>query len=177
MSTETDSGPDVQDVAVTTRRYREAVEARDAEGVVATLSEDAVLRSPISSLARFEGRAAIGDVLRVVFEQISEPTGVTEMGDGDEERAVIIRSRVRGEDLEEAVWLRFDERGLIRELTMFIRPVPALTALMAAIGPPLAARHSRTRGAIAAAMTRPLAALTRHGDPIALRLAGVDRRE
>lgn len=176
MSTETThSGPTAQDPAVTTRRYRAATEALDAEGVAQTLAEDAVMRSPISSLARFEGRAAIRDVLSVVFAEISDPVGVTEIGDGSDERVLIVRSHVRGEDLEEAVWLRFDQQGLIRELTLFIRPAPALTALMAAIGPPLAARQSRIRGAIATAMTRPLAALVHHGDPLAIRLAGVRR--
>ena len=173
MSTETRAAHDLD---VTTQRYRAAVERRDVEGVVGVLSEDAVMYSPISALARFEGPAAIREVLGVVFERITAPSCVAEIGGGSDQRALVVRSTVRGVEMEEAVWLRFDADGLINELTLFIRPAAALTALMAAIGPPLAARQSLGGGIVAAAMTRPLAALVRHGDPLAVRLAGVGRR-
>ena len=176
MSTQTDSRREEQDVATTVREYRAAVETQDVDRLIATLAEDVVMRSPISSLAQLEGHAAIRDVLSVVFAQIADPRFVAELGTGDHERSLFLRSRVGSQKLEEAVWLRFDEHGLISELTLFIRPVAALTALMAAIGPPLAARHSRTRATIAAAMTRPIAALMRQGDPLALRLTGIRRK-
>ncbi len=176
MSTETQHVETVQGPAETTRRYCAAVVAGDADGVAATMAAGAVMRSPISSLARFEGREAIREVLGVVLAAVSETRYVSEIVGENGERALIAQARVGGEDFEEAVWLRFDERGLISEVTLFIRPLAGLTALMAAIGPPLAARHSRARELAAAAMTRPLAALTHHGDPLAVRIAGVGHR-
>jgi len=173
MSTETE----VQGVAETVRRYRAAVEARDADGVAAVMSEDGILRSPISARAQLQGRDAIRELLEIVFSQIEPPQVISEIGDGDAERCLIVGSRVRKESFEESVWMRFDDHGLICELTLFVRPAPGLLALMAAIGPPLAARQSRANALAAAAMTRPLAALLHHGDPIAVRLAGVGDRQ
>ena len=175
MSTETRRHETAQDPAETTRRYCAAVVAGDADGVAATMAEGAVMRSPISTLARFEGREVIREVLAIVLAEVSETRYVSEIAGDNGERTLIAQAHVGGEDFQEAIWLRFDERGLIDEVTLFIRPLAGLTALMAAIGPPLAARHSRARAAAATAMTRPLAALTRHGDPLAVRIAGVGR--
>jgi len=176
MSTEAKVEPAVDSTAETMMRYREAVQARDADRVAALLSTDAVLRSPITALVQLEGRETIRELLQIVFAQVEPNEVIAELASGEDERMLIVRSSVRGEPFEEAVWLRFDEQGLIAELTVFIRPAPALLAFMAAIGPPLAARRSRAAGMAAAAMTRPLAALMHHGDPLAVRLAGVQRR-
>jgi len=40
--------------------------------------------------------------------------------------------------LEEAQLLRLDSAGLIREITLFLRPLPALTGLVSTLGPALA---------------------------------------
>jgi hypothetical protein len=171
MSTETP----VHDAAATVRRYREAEEARDAEGIAACMCPEGILRSPISARAQLQGRETIRELLEIVFARIEPPQVVSEIGEGSDQRVLIVRSRVGNEDFEESVWMRFDD-GLIAELTLFIRPAPALVAFMAAIGPPLAARRSRANAVAAAAMTRPLAAMLHHGDPVAVRLAGVADR-
>jgi hypothetical protein len=54
---------------------------------------------------------------------------------------------------EEAQLLRLDDTAHIREITLFGRPMPALTALMITLGPKLARRQGR----------RGLAALLRAG--------------
>ena len=165
----------VVDPALTTRRYRAAVEGRDAAGVMGTLAADGVLRSPISSLALLQGRAEILQVIEVVMDNVSDVVCLAELTGEDGDRALVVQGRIAGLAFEETAWLRFDEQGLISQLTLFIRPLAALTAFTAAIGPALAARHSRTRALLATATTRPLAALTRQGDPVALRLTGTRR--
>ena len=166
------------DRSATVTRYREAVERLDVEGLLATLAQDADLHSPISDRALLRGRAAIRDVLVPVYENLEDARVLDEVASADGRLHVLyLQTHLRGgQPLEESVWLHLDEQGLVDELTLFIRPLSALTALMASIGPPLAARHGRLRALIVTAVTRPLAALTRHGDPLALRLTGTPRR-
>src|SRR5437870_483814 len=50
--------------SATTRRFREAAEARDIESLLATLAEHVVLRSPITDRVTFRGRAQLRELLR-----------------------------------------------------------------------------------------------------------------
>jgi hypothetical protein len=61
-------------------------------------------------------------------------------------------------------------------MTMFFRPLPGLTALTARLTPRLAAQQGRARSLALAAMTRPVAALTRAGDALGVRLVQPRRR-
>jgi hypothetical protein len=84
----------------------------------------------------------------------------------------IFRARLRGgAELEGTDLMRLDEDGKIREMTVFIRPLPGLAAFAAALGPRVARRRGRARGALLALMARPLAAVIRSGDGIGTRLA------
>jgi hypothetical protein len=77
---------------------------------------------------------------------------------------LVFRARVNGRPLEGTDIMRLDEQGRIRELNVFVRPLPALTALAAALAPRLARSTGRVRSATVAGMTRPLAAITRLAD-------------
>ncbi len=103
-------------------------------------------------------------MLAAAFEVISDIRYHTEVGD-DVTRALFYRGRCGREQFEEAQLLRFDRDGLITELTLFGRPVPGVTAVMAAIGPALLRRQGRPAMARAVgAATKPLAAMTRLGE-------------
>jgi hypothetical protein len=67
------------------------------------------------------------------------------------------------------VWL--DDDGLIERLELYVRPLPGLTAMAAALGPRVAARHSRPRALVVRAMMAPLALMTRRGEGLGARLA------
>ena len=86
-----------------------------------------------------------------------------EFGEGGM-RALIFRARVKGQSLEATDILRMDERGRVSEIRVFIRPLPGLTALTAALAPRLARETGRVRSAAVAGMVRPVAAITRLGD-------------
>ena len=167
--------PRPPDTAATTQRYCAAMLSDDLDELASALASNCVLRSPISPAATFEGRAAICDLMAIVLTVISEIQYLHETGD-HQQRVLFASARVGRETFEEVVWLRFDQQALISELTLLIRPLPGLTALTAALATAMATRQSRLRGIAAGALTRPLAAATRAGDPIALRLAGVPRR-
>ncbi len=149
--------------------YRAAIDARDAAAVADACAPEVVFNSPITSTVRFEGREEFAELVRTVFEVYDDVRCVDEFESGDV-RVVRLHARIGPQELDEVQLLRLDRHGRVREITMFARPLPALTTLTAALGPRLARRRSRLRGALLAVMTRPLAAMTRMGDRTGARL-------
>jgi hypothetical protein len=92
-------------------------------------------------------------------------------------RAVFFNGRCGREDFEEAPLLRFNNDGLIEELTMFGRPLPGVTAVMAAIGPVMLKRRQQPiRARLISAAIAPLVLLTRPGEKRRVPLADPNRR-
>jgi hypothetical protein len=118
--------------------FRKAVEAGDLDEMMAQFAEDAVLHSPVT-FKPFEGKAAIRQLLTILFETFQDFRYTDELEAEDGTRALIFRSRVGDRDLQGLDLIRFDESGLIRDLTVMIRPRSAIEALLAAVGPRLAA--------------------------------------
>jgi hypothetical protein len=148
----------------TIERWRQAGEERDAEAAAKCLSDDVVLVSPLTEQFEFHGRDAVRELLTVAFTAI-EGIEYRTQSEGDGTWALSYTARVRGLALEEAQLLRLDDHGLIREITLFVRPLPAATALMSALGPEIARRQGRRGLArFLAANTAPLHAMVRFGD-------------
>jgi len=118
--------------------FRSAVEAGDLEGMMARFAEKAVLHSPVT-FTPFEGRAAIQQLLTILFEVFQDFKYTDELKAEDGTAALIFRARVGDRDLQGLDLIRFDESGLIRDLTVMIRPRSAIEALLAEVGPRLAA--------------------------------------
>jgi SnoaL-like domain len=156
--------------AITTSAYRAALDAHDPEALAAACTPDVVFNSPITSSIRFEGAGELADLFRNVLQVYDEFRCVGELGD-DETRVVHLQARIGSQQLDEMQILRLDGWDKVREITMFVRPLPGLTTLAAGIGPRLARRRSRWRAALMAAFTRPLALMTRMGDKPVSRLA------
>ena len=142
---------------------RVAMEARDLEGVAEALAPDVVLHSPITSSFRFVGRDEVTALLGIVRELLEDLHYFEDFGEGDT-HLLAFRARVNGQRLEGTDVMRLDEQGRVRELRVFIRPLPGLTALTAALAPRLASKTGPARSATVAGMTRPLAAITRLAD-------------
>ena len=106
--------------------FRLAVEAKDLEAAKATLGEDVVLHSPIL-FRGFEGREIVTGVLTHVAATLEDFRYTDELAD---ERTVVLRfkARVGDRELEGIDFLELDEQGLVKELTVFMRPMSALTA-------------------------------------------------
>ena len=144
--------------------WKQAFEAGDAAAAVRCSSDDVVMISPLTARYRFTGRAQLLDVLAAAFEVISDVSFHTDVGEGAT-RALFYRAQVGNIALEECQLLRLDDAQRIAELTVFGRPLPALTAVLAGIGPRLLRRQGHGRMApIAGAAVAPLAALTRLGE-------------
>jgi hypothetical protein len=145
-------------------RWKEAVERGDAAAATACLSEDVVLISPLTARFRFKGQAQLNDVMVAALEVISDIRYHTDVGDSGT-RALFYTGRVGDIDVEEAQLLRLDPEGRIREITLFGRPLPALTAVMAGMGPRLLRRQGKANLApVVTAAIAPLAFLTKLGE-------------
>jgi ketosteroid isomerase-like protein len=144
--------------------WRAAGERGDAMAAAACMAPDVTVISPLTAQFRFHGRDQARDMLSAAFEVISDIRFHTETGDANT-RALFYHAHAGNQALEEAQLLRLDAAGQIAELTLFGRPLPGLTAVMAQIGPRLLQRQNRsTLARVIALATAPLAAMTRLGE-------------
>lgn len=155
----------------TVRRMKAAVEAADLDSFMETLSSEIALRSPISARAEFHGTIEMRRLMRAVFDTIEDIRYFEDLGD-DQTRAVFYRGRIGPQTIEESGLLRFDDDGLIEEITLWIRPMPGVTRLAATLAPRLARERSRPAAGLVAAATKPLAWLTAIGDRLLVGLIG-----
>ena len=105
--------------------FRRAAEAKDLERMVATLREDVVLHSPVL-FRGFEGREAVAAVLTHVAATLEDLTYTDELSEGGTV-ALRFKATVGDRELEGIDFLELDEEGRVAELTVFMRPLSALT--------------------------------------------------
>ena len=157
--------PDTSHSAATTiAHWRAAAESADADAALACLSPDIVLTSPLTDQFRLEGTDQLRDFLTSAFTAVKGIRFHTQIGQ-DNSYALAYRARVGSQPFEEAQLLLLDDKARIREITLFGRPMPALTALMITLGPELARRQGR-RGlaALMRASATPVHAMVTFGD-------------
>jgi hypothetical protein len=118
--------------------FRRAAETKDLELMRETLREDVVLHSPIL-FRGFEGRDVVLVVLGHVIEVLEDFRYVDEAA---EDNAVFLRFKamVGDRELEGVDFLELDEEGRAAELTVFMRPLSALTRFNERMGERLAAQ-------------------------------------
>ncbi|GAA2542923.1 hypothetical protein GCM10010435_08440 [Winogradskya consettensis] len=161
---DTGTAPDGTSTRDSIQSWRLADEHGDAQAAAGCLAPGVVLISPLTAAFRFEGVAQVTDVLASAFEVIHDIRYHTQTGGGDT-WALFYHGRTRREAIEEAQLIRLDDDGLIREITLFGRPLPALTDVLAGIGPPLLRRQRQPALArLVGFATAPLNALTRLGE-------------
>jgi hypothetical protein len=128
--------------------FRRAIEAKSLDALIAVFREDAVLHSPIT-FQPFEGKAAIRRVLAIIFEVFEDFRYTDELDAADGRTKILVfRTRVghRGpdgvvkhRDAEGIDLVRFDEAGMVRDLTVMVRPRSSLEMLLAEVQPRLMA--------------------------------------
>jgi hypothetical protein len=153
-----------------TAALRAAAERHDADAFIAALAPDVVLRSPITMSFAFQGHAQLRPLMEDVFSVVSDIRYTADVGD-DRHRVLRAEARVGGQQIVESVVVTLDDDGLVSELELFVRPMPGLVALAAALGPRLARRRGRVRAAAVRAMIGPLAVMTGRGERLAAKLA------
>lgn len=105
--------------------FRRAAEAKDLELLTETLREDVVLHSPIL-FRGFEGREIVSLVLTQVAATLEDLTYTDELVEGDTV-ALRFKANVGDRELEGIDFLELDADGRVAELTVFMRPLSALT--------------------------------------------------
>ena len=148
---------------------RVAMEARDHRAVVEAFAENAVIRSPFTDNLTFEGRHQIDELVAVILEVLEDLTYTDELH-GDRAAVLIGHARVDGLGIQFCDYLKLRGDGLVDEMTVFFRPLPATTAAMRRIGDGLGRRKSKFRGQLISTMTAPLALIARTGDRLGVQL-------
>jgi hypothetical protein len=106
--------------------FRQAAEAKDLDLLAETLREDVELHSPIL-FRGFEGREIVSQVLTHVAATLEDLTYVDELHEGDTV-ALRFKAHVGDRELEGIDFLELDDKGRVAVLTVFMRPMSALTA-------------------------------------------------
>jgi hypothetical protein len=106
--------------------FRRAAEAKDLELLTETLREDVELHSPIL-FRGFEGREMVIGVLTHVAATLEDLTYVDELREG-KSVALRFKAMVGDRELEGIDFLELDDDGRVAVLTVFMRPMSALTA-------------------------------------------------
>ena len=105
--------------------FRRAAEAKDLELMSKTLRDDVVLHSPIL-FRGFEGREVVSQVLTHVAATLEDFVYTDELA-GDRTVALRFKARVEDRELEGIDFLELDDEGRVADLTVFMRPMSALT--------------------------------------------------
>jgi ketosteroid isomerase-like protein len=126
--------------------WKQAGEAGEAHTAAEALAADAVLVSPLTERFVFRGRPEIEELLGSVFEVFHTIRFTQDLRSADR-AALFAEGRVGGTALQEAQHLELDEEGRIVRLTLMMRPLPAVTAFVRALGPRIARREGRAGAA------------------------------
>ena len=149
-----------------TRRasWREAIEAHDIGAVAEALADDARLRSPITARVPFQGRKRVVELMTEVIALLDSMRVLRDISHGDLQ-VLEIESRLAGYDVHMVQLVEHDADGRVRQVTLFMRPLPGVANLAAHIAPPLVRRRWGPVAAfVVAAAMRPVAWLVRLTD-------------
>jgi hypothetical protein len=147
--------------------FQKAARHKDIELAMSALADDVVLRSPLTDRFTFDGKDAIRALFEAAYEKFDGLEYHTVIGD----RVLVGSATVNGQQFEETMVMDLAEDGRITEITLFIRPLTGLTAVMAALGPALARKNGRRTAGLLRVLTAPLVAATRSGDRFGIGLA------
>ena len=156
--------------------FRRAVEARDLDAMVDALAPDVVFHSPLIS-ETFKGRDQVADLFKVLSEQVlfgGDAQYMEELAEGDT-TILVFSVNVRGRRVEGVDVLKHDDQGKVREMTVFLRPLPGLAAVAQSLSPRLATGDNRVKAAFVGLGIRPLAGLSKLFDRIGSRTVRSDR--
>lgn len=113
------------------KEFRAAVEAGDHGAMVACLTDDVLLHSPVT-FEPFVGRAAVSQLFAALLRVFDEFRYTDELI-GDAAHGLVFRARVGDRDVEGIDILRFSDDGRISDFTVMVRPRSAVEALGTAV--------------------------------------------
>jgi len=113
------------------RQFRAAVEAGDHAALGDLLAEDVVFRSPVA-FRPYVGRPIVAAILRGVGRVFTDFRYVREL-DAPDGSALVFETVVDGVSVHGIDLIVLDEHGLIKELTVMVRPLSGANALATAM--------------------------------------------
>lgn len=122
--------------------WLKAGQHKDLSLLLESLADDVCLVSPLTDAFSFNGKQQIADLMTVVSEHIDGLQLITQVYQDD---WVLVRTKgfIGQQQFEETQYLLFNEAGLIQHITLFLRPLPALTMFMHCLGPSLTALQNK----------------------------------
>src|SRR3954447_16652365 len=118
--------------------FRDAVEARDFDALMALFAEDAVFRSPVV-YSPYRGRQQVGVLLAAVARVFEDFRYTRAIGNpGAPDSALVFQARVGDREIEGCDFIHVGADGLIDELFVMVRPLSGVIALAEAMGRQLA---------------------------------------
>ena len=111
-------------------KFRRAVEGRDLEDAMAAFAQDAVLHSPVT-FKPIEGREDIGKILKIVARILQDFNYTDQLESKDGTLGLIFRARIGEREVQGIDILRFNRAGLIKDITVMMRPRSAIEAFRA----------------------------------------------
>jgi hypothetical protein len=131
---------------VNVTEIRAAVEAKDLDRMVAGLSPDVVVHSPVA-YRPFHGVDAARVLFRAILDTYQDFRYREELH-GEHSAALIFDTRIGDRETQGLHHLRFGPDGQVDEVTVMVRPLSAAQAFAEVIGP-------KVMAALAAAPDRP----------------------
>jgi ketosteroid isomerase-like protein len=113
--------------------FREAIEARDLEALLALFSDDVVFRSPVV-FSPYRGPDQVAPLLSAVAEVMEDFRYTREMGSTDAaDHGLVFEARIGDRQVEGCDFIHTGPDGKIDELYVMLRPASGLMALAQAM--------------------------------------------
>ncbi|MFC4337925.1 nuclear transport factor 2 family protein [Salininema proteolyticum] len=125
----------------------ESAEEGDLEKALSVVAEDCTFTSPLTGLVRFEGREALGELIKAVHASIDDIRFTAVGSDGDSTYFLRETATARGVPFEESQIVELNDAGEIAAVTGFMRPLPGAVAAMEAIGGAIVEAHQGPKAA------------------------------
>jgi hypothetical protein len=107
--------------------YRSALENRDARALLEALHPAVVFHSPAFE-EPIRGRGNVVELFAILAAVLEDPEITDELA-GEGTRAVVFRASVEGQRIDGVDYLKLDEAGRVRRITVMMRPLASLEAL------------------------------------------------
>jgi hypothetical protein len=107
--------------------FLDAMRRKDLEAMLAHMADDVILKTPLVA-EPFEGKAAIRPVVRALLSVVDK-FDFREMMQGPQHVSEFFRVTVGSDELEGMDYWRINDAGLIQEMTVLWRPLPAVLAV------------------------------------------------
>ncbi|MBV8860276.1 MAG: nuclear transport factor 2 family protein [Mycobacterium sp.] len=114
--------------------FRKAVEERDESAIQALLADDVTFTSPVA-FKPYVGKPITAAILRGVLRIFEDFHYLREIHDSNgRDHALVFETTVSGKKITGCDFLHFNDKGLIDDFTVMVRPLSGATALSEAMG-------------------------------------------